>query len=454
MDTLNNKSVDSESLLTQKLEEMEAAIQKLEKRNRRLEFSVERLQKDKAITVNFLNTTIHDLETANKRLKTYQEEELKKKDITIQAQESQLKQITDAMPSSMAFVDKDFRYQLNNRSYFNWFGLDPEKLKGMHVRDLHGEDVFNTTKILMEKVFRGERISYESKLEDKNGNDIHLQFFQIPAYDINNEIMGVYIYGQDITLLKNNEAAIAEKNKELEKYIESNLQLENFAYLASHDLRSPLNNVLNFTKLLKRSTVDKLNEMEKKYLYFIDEGSSRMQQFIEDLLSYSVSTNKTVSFAEVDIQELLDKIITDISSDLDKNKAHVCCCNLPTAINGDKVLLKQLFQNLISNANKFHNKKDNPKIEVGYKDQGENHLFHVKDNGIGIDKASQRLIFGIFKRLHLKSEFEGTGIGLSTCKNAVEKHGGKIWLESDIGKGSTFFFSIPKKSNLDPNRLI
>ena len=435
----------SKEILQQKLAEAEQVLSDLNNKIRRMEFSVKRMRQDKDITENFLNATIEDLEEANQQLKIYQEKELAEKEETILSKENQLQQITDAMPFSMAFVDKEFKYQLNNKTYQTWFGKSMDSLKGQHVSVITGRRRFKEIQEILKKVFKGESISSEKSYNDENGKRIILQINYIPAYDLHNNIIGAYVYAQNITKLKENEQAIEEKNVELERYIQSNLQLENFAYLASHDLRSPLNNVLNFTRLLSMTAKDKLDENELKFLEFICEGSKRMQQFIDDLLAYSLSSNKEITSSEINLPELIQEILTDISSTLEKNNSTVILEELPNTIFGDRILIKQLFQNLISNASKFVLDDCQPIIKINCDIVNKNYLFSIKDNGIGIDDSSKELIFGIFKRLHLRTEYDGTGIGLSTCKNAVEKHGGKIWVESIVGEGSTFYFTLPKR---------
>lgn len=419
-------------------------IGKLKKQVKRLEFAVHRLQSDKEITEGFLNTTIIDLEKANAALKVYQQKELQEKEKQIRFQEIQLKQITDAMPSSLAFVDLDFKYQINNKVYVEWFGKTSVELKGKHVVDIVGTESFKKTKPLLERAFKGKKVVYDLTLKDKNSEELILHVTYIPAVDDTGKIIGAYVYGQDITRLKQNEKAIADKNEELQQYINTNLQLENFAYLASHDLRSPLSNVLNFAKLLKKSASHKLDENENKYLEFINRGSLRMKEFIEALLAYSVSSNKEIEFTSLDINHLVNEVLADLGLKIKETKAVIRTNPLPQKITGDRFLLKQLFQNLISNAIKFVDDGVAPEIIISCKDSDKAYLFSVKDNGIGIDKPYQETIFGIFKRLHIRSEYKGTGIGLSNCKNAVEKHGGKIWVESREGDGSTFYFTLLK----------
>jgi len=426
-------------------EQVIAFIKKVKKENEKLQFINERLKNDKTITERFLNTSIKDLEIANEEIKAYKEKEIAEKEQTIRLQESHLQQIIDAVPSIMAFVDKDFRYQLVNKSYDDWFGKKPEAIKGKHIKEVLGEAFFNHRKKDLVKAFNGQTVTFDFEAKTIKGEDLKLKANYIPALDpINKNVIGVYVYVQNVTEQKNNEAAIAAKNAELEKYIETNMQLENFAYLASHDLRSPLNNILNFSNLLAKTADNKLDEREKKYLHFIGQSSERMRHFIEDLLAYSVASNKQIEFSSINPRQLINDVLTDISHSIEKNNATVNINNLPDIINGDKVLLKQLFLNLITNALKFVKPNIAPIINISCSQNKTHFTFNIADNGIGIAEESQKRIFGIFKRLHLSSEYEGTGIGLSTCKNAVEKHGGKIWVESIENKGSTFKFTIKK----------
>ncbi|MEM7102171.1 MAG: ATP-binding protein [Bacteroidota bacterium] len=433
-------------LTAESKEELSSLLDALKKTMVRNEFAVHRLQSDKLITEDFLNTTIIELEQANSALKVYQQKELEEKEKKIRFQESQLKQITDAMPSSLAFVDKDFKYQTNNRVYYNWFGKNTGELIGKHVTEVLGKEGFKKNKPLMLRAMNGEKIEFEFNFVDKSQQDLILQVTYTPAYDEEGQIIGLYVYGQDITRMKRNENAIENKNKELQKYIETNLQLENFAYLASHDLRSPLSNVLNFVKLLKTSAGHKLSENELKFLEYINQGSERMKEFIEALLAYSLSTYKEIEFSVFDMNALATEVLSDIELTVRQSDARVNVSRLPKTIIADRILLKQLLQNLLTNAIKFVDNDVTPVIEFYCKEKSKSYLFAVKDNGVGIAKPYQEVIFGIFKRLHTRSEYQGTGIGLSNCKNAVEKHGGTIWVESEENKGSTFYFTIPKIS--------
>lgn len=254
----------------------------------------------------------------------------------------------------------------------------------------------------------------------------------------------LYMTYRNFRSKKSAEKNLKEINAELQKYIDTNLQLENFAYLASHDLKSPLQNVENFTNLLSASSSTNFTEDQLLFLKYIKQGTARMREFIEDLLTYSLASNKEIMTESVDLRKLLRNVVYDSDSIIEETGAQIKIAEIPSQVKADPILLRQIFQNLLTNALKFTKPGQIPKVEIGYAKDQQMHIFSVKDNGIGIPQEAQAQIFGIFKRLHLQEEFDGTGIGLSTCKKAAEKHGGKIWVDSVKDIGSTFFFSIPK----------
>lgn len=224
----------------------------------------------------------------------------------------------------------------------------------------------------------------------------------------------------------------------------SNKELEQFAYVASHDLQEPLRMVSSFTQLLERRYKSQLDDDADDYIGFIVEGAKRMKNLIDDLLAFSRLNTDVREFEVILMEVVLDDVLINLKAAIKENNAQITHEPLPT-LNGDPVQINQLLQNLIANAIKFHS-HDPPKIHISAQDLGENLLFSIKDNGIGIDKRHQEQIFSIFKRLHTRQEYDGTGIGLSICKRIVERHGGKIWLESEPGRGSTFFFTILNKN--------
>jgi signal transduction histidine kinase len=221
----------------------------------------------------------------------------------------------------------------------------------------------------------------------------------------------------------------------------SNADLEQFAYVASHDLQEPLRMVSGFTGLLKRRYGGKLDADADEYIEFAVSGANRMQSLINDLLSYSRVGREEVAAKAVDTQVALDQALANLQTAIEDRSALVSCGQLPT-VWANHGMLVRLFQNLISNALKFC-KAERPIVRIQAEARGGDWVFSVADNGIGIDPQYKDRIFLIFQRLHKQSEYPGTGIGLAVCKRIVERNGGRIWLESEAGKGTTFFFTLP-----------
>jgi PAS domain S-box-containing protein len=222
----------------------------------------------------------------------------------------------------------------------------------------------------------------------------------------------------------------------------SNKELEQFAYVASHDLQEPLRMVSSYTQLLAERYEGQLDEKAKKYIAYAVDGAVRMQRLINDLLTYSRVSTRGKPFENVDSHALLGEAIRNLGAAIDESQAIITSEDLPT-VRADPAQLVQLFQNLLANALKYRS-DGFPRIHVSARDAGGEWVFSVSDNGIGIDGQYADRIFVIFQRLHTRLEYPGTGIGLAVCKRIVERHGGKIWFESEVGKGSTFFFSWPK----------
>jgi light-regulated signal transduction histidine kinase (bacteriophytochrome) len=232
-----------------------------------------------------------------------------------------------------------------------------------------------------------------------------------------------------------------------ERLKKSNEELEQFAYIASHDLQEPIRMISNFSELLKQDFYDELSEEGRDYIDVISEGSERMAEIVSDLLDYSRIERRKKPFQDVDLNVVLKEAMSNIDLLIKNKEARITYDELP-CVYADKVQLALVFQNLISNAIKFVKDKM-PIVQISAYDKEDQHVISIKDNGIGISKEYHDKIFEIFKRLHSKDEYPGTGIGLSSCKKILERHRGDIWLESEPGKGSTFYFSIPKNHHGD-----
>lgn len=251
---------------------------------------------------------------------------------------------------------------------------------------------------------------------------------------------------QDITkrkmdeeLLRRSENSLERKNQEL---LIKNKELEQFAYVASHDLQEPLKTTSSFVNLLHRRYKGKLDEQADQYLHYISKASERMQTLIKDLLDYSLIGSKE-NVEHIDCNKILEDVTASLQNCIKNTHAVIRYSPLPV-INGYNEEIKDLFLHLMSNALKFKKPDVTPLIRIGAMSLDEHWQFFVQDNGIGIDEQYMERIFVIFQRLHNRSEYEGSGIGLSHCRKIVELHNGKIWLESSVGKGTTFYFTISK----------
>jgi len=234
------------------------------------------------------------------------------------------------------------------------------------------------------------------------------------------------------------EKKVNEFNTELKS---KNKELEQFAYVASHDLQEPLRSVSNFSMLLAQKMEQQPDQEMHEYLNFISGAAQRMSNLIFDLLEYS-RIRKDTDKTQIDCNELMREVLVDLSANIKESGAVIHAENLPVVTGF--VYLKLLFQNLLSNAIKFRKPETSPIVIISATENENEFVFSVKDNGIGIEKMYYERIFLIFQRLYARTEYEGTGIGLAQCKRIVELHGGEIWVESELGKGSTFNFTIPK----------
>lgn len=242
------------------------------------------------------------------------------------------------------------------------------------------------------------------------------------------------------------ERRVRERTKELER---SNAELQQFAHVASHDLQEPLRAIGGFVQLLQRRYQGRLDDKADEYIQFAADGVQRLQQLINDLLAYSRVGTRAKPVEPVDCNQVLDEVLRNLETAIAQEKAEVTRGELPV-VQADRVQLIQVFQNLIGNAVKFHGPQQ-PRIHVAAAPTADDHcwVFSVRDNGIGIDPKYQDRIFVLFQRLHTRTEYPGTGIGLTICKRIVERHGGRIWCESEPGCGTTFCFTLPMK---EPSR--
>jgi hypothetical protein len=241
------------------------------------------------------------------------------------------------------------------------------------------------------------------------------------------------------------EQRVAERTADLEARTEelarSNSELEQFAYVASHDLQEPLRTVTGYCRLLESQCPDSANPKAHEYIAHAVEASQRMKTLINDLLTYSRVGRKGKSLAPLDFAAVLDQALANLSMVIEETQTVIHRGPMPRVL-GDATPLLQLIQNLIDNGIKFRG-SERPQITVTAELQGEEWRFCVRDNGIGIPPEHQDRVFKIFQRLHPREKYPGTGIGLAVCKKTVEHHGGRIWVESELGQGCAFYFTLP-----------
>ncbi len=226
------------------------------------------------------------------------------------------------------------------------------------------------------------------------------------------------------------------------KLARSNADLEQFAYVASHDLKEPLRAISGSVQILQEHYAKVLGGAADEVIKHTVDGANRMQTLIDDLLAYSRITSREAVLAPTDLGEILKEALANLELSIQESKAVITHDPLPT-VTADPTQLTQVFQNLISNAIKYRSQRT-PKLHVGAEDRGAQWLLSVRDNGIGIAPQYADRIFRIFQRLHTRKEYSGTGIGLAICKKIIERHGGRIWVESELDEGSTFYFTLPK----------
>lgn len=344
-----------------------------------------------------------------------------------------------------------FGLDLNGRVTFvnavaaHMLGFGTEELRGSHshttwhYRKADGSDYPSHECPIYAAYHQGSIRSGEEVFWRKDGTPFPIDFTSRPIYE-DGTIRGAVVVYRDITERKRAEEELRGLLAELER---SNKELEQFAYVASHDLQEPLRMVASYVQLFERKYKGHLDPQADKYVFFAVDGVKRMQKLIDGLLAYS-RVARGAQFAPVDVNKAFELALSNLMVAVKESNAVVTRDDLPMVL-GDEIQLAQLFQNLLANALKFRKPGTPPRVHVSVNRQGKTWIFSVTDNGIGIDQKYAERIFLIFQRLHSREEYPGTGIGLSLCKRIIERHGGRIWVVSEPGKGSVFFFTIPKR---------
>ena len=342
-----------------------------------------------------------------------------------------------------AIIAKDLRGIITswNTGAEKLFGYKAGEAIGRNISFLLPSGRMDEAPEIIEKIKRGEHIEhFETERMRKDGTVVPVSLTFSAVKDESGGIIGVSKVARDIAARKRAER---EKEQLLSDLARSNRDLEQFAYIASHDLQEPLRTTAGFLGLLQKKYEGKLDAGADEYIRIAVDGAHRMQNLIRDLLSYSRIGWAGVEFKQINANEAFAEAVSNLAGPIQESGAVISKDDLPAVV-GNETHLVQLFQNLIGNAIKFRRPDASPEIRIGVRSEAKDWVISVRDNGIGIKPKHYERIFQIFQRLHTREQYPGTGLGLALCKQIVERHKGRIWIESVPGEGTTFFFTLPK----------
>jgi len=365
--------------------------------------------------------------------------ERKRMEQALAEREQYFRLLTEKSTDVITILDAEGKIRYVSPSGETVIGYDPHDLAGRSAFELIHPDDRDRALNAFQEALRSPDKSYtvECRVRHKDGS---WRYFETIGRNLLHEpiISGILVNSRDITDRKTAEIKLANMSDELKLY---NAELEKFASAVSHDLREPLRTIGFFLNLLEKRYKGKFDSKADEFIYFTLDSVKRMDLLIKELVDFShLQTQKRV-LKPVDLTVALEKSIMDLHSAIDESGAQITYDPLPT-VEADELQITRLFQNLLSNSIKFRS-EEKPKIHVSAERKDDEWVFSVRDNGIGLDPKFSDRIFVVFQRLHTMLEYDGTGMGLAMCKKIVALHKGRIWVESEPGKGATFFFSIP-----------
>jgi PAS domain S-box-containing protein len=356
--------------------------------------------------------------------------------------EARLRRMTKVFMDSatpMSILDLQGRVVDANPASEQVFGWTREERLGQHPKSVLEPEWHDVVDAAIEQSLSGQPVhNLEIDAETKDGRQVSLLVTTSPLADENDEPLGIAVVTKDITDLRRTTNELDRTARQLQR---SNRELREFAFAMTHDLQEPLRSIIGFGKLLQQNAGDELDGDSREFLDLMTDAADHLRTLINDLLAYASLTRTAKEMTLTDSAEICDRAIDHLHSAIEASGATVTRDGLPT-VPADASQLTLLLQNLIGNAIKYRS-DEAPDIRVSAERRDDSWQFAVRDNGIGIKPQDAEQIFEVFRRLHSRDEFPGTGIGLATCKKIVERHGGDIWVESAPGEGSTFCFTIP-----------
>ncbi len=368
--------------------------------------------------------------------------ERKRNDEKLRESEKLYRTIVSNIPKVAIIVfDKDLRVKIVEGDSFRHHNIQTRLFEGKTVEELRKTEGILYAKEDIEKyitLFK-KALEGETNIIDRSLDNQYYKNYILPVKNTKNEVTSVILISFDVSDFKEIETKLQRQAFELQR---SNEDLEQFAYAASHDLQEPLRMVSSYVHLIERKIGETLSDDVKEFMFYAIDGVKRMQELINDILEYSRVERKGKAFSPIELNTVIQAVKFNLQKTISDNNVELIHPDLPS-IKADYSQITSLFQNLVDNAIKFKSDKI-PTIELGYTEQKNKYTFFVKDNGIGIEKKYYDRIFVIFQRLNNRTLYPGTGIGLAICKKIVERHGGKIWVESDVENGTTFYFELKK----------
>jgi PAS domain S-box-containing protein len=415
LESSNEEFITLNEELSASMEEVNSINETLNNTNKELQLSNEKVQ-----------TVSEELQLKNNNLKNLNKQLIK---ISMELQD-----LYNNVPIANHSLDKNGFYAKVNDTELEWLGYSREELIGK----IKFEDIVdNNYKEIFQNAF--ENLKKEGQLKD-----LELRVRRKDGTELSIILNSSAIYSDGFQTSRSSYIDNTELKKAFDLLQEQKKEMESFSYSISHDLRAPLRAISGFSRILKEQETIKSDPESNRLLTIVNENAIRMGQLIDDLLEFSKLGRKALVKVKVDTKKIVEQVIDEVKKSYPSLNFQISVSDLPQTI-VDENLFRQVWYNFLSNAFKYSSNKPKPSITIGYKELEKEFEFFIEDNGAGFDMRYVDKLFGVFQRLHSAEEFEGTGVGLAIVSKIIKGHGGRVWAQSELGKGATFYFTIPKQ---------